>query len=134
MCKMYHAARTWHRDSIACHGLDQSRESDSNWRREHPPEQRDLYPVGNYLWSELKTALAFAGEADDVWAVDVDGLELAGDPLGREDNLYEGAFYCLEIIPAPRLKLVYRAETTGASLETDSGVLASRHATDRLEA
>ncbi len=106
---MYHIAPTEARRSIEQHGLD--------WRR---LGLGGAYrPLGNYLWDSFDFALWYAQAYDDydVWAVNVEGLELRPDPgFGEFADGLQHTWFSPQTIAAERL----------LGIEASSGGVASR--------
>jgi len=94
---VYHIAPTEARSSIERHGLD--------WRR---LGLGGAYrPLGNYLWNSFDFALWYAQAAYDdydIWAVNVEGLQLLPDPgFGEFADDVEHAWFSRQPIAAERL-------------------------------
>lgn len=93
---MYHTADTAARRSIERHGLD--------WRRLGVGGA--YRPLGNYLWDSLDFALWYAQAYDDydIWAADVEGLQLLPDPgFGEFADGVEHAWCSPQRLAAERL-------------------------------
>ena len=94
---MYHIASTEGRRSIEHHGLD--------WRR---LGLGGAYrPLGNYLWNSFDFALLYAQAAYDdydIWAVNVEGLQLLPDPgFGEFADGIDHSWFSPQPIAAERL-------------------------------
>ena len=102
---MYHISPPQNKDSILEHGL--------NWEKAIGPVlygQGEHWPAGNYLFRDYEDA--DLSPEDDIYEVNVDGLNLEEDPyeldyLRSQNPDYDvGTFFTRDPIPPERIKLI----------------------------
>lgn len=112
---MYHISPTYNRESILANGLDYSF-SDERGRL---PNDDDAYsedgtwPRGQYLFREYDEAAGTASMEDDVYEINVDGLDVQNDPyLNGSEYVNSGdhAAYVSDPITPDRIRLVREGE------------------------